>query len=65
MHIDEIIFRALLDSHEDDLHAIHTYVRWIKLRRRVNEIFYSNTIMLQYERRRAIRVKYPKFHWIG
>jgi len=59
MHIDDLIYRALLETHADDMTIIRRYVQWLKVRRHVNQFFYDL----------GLRVHWVKpsrrYHWVG
>ena len=57
MSIDDLIYQALLETHANDLTIIRQYARWLKIRRRVNQVFYDLP---------AHWVKpFRRFHWLG
>lgn len=56
MDINEEIFLALLESHPDDLKVIKQYVRWVKVRRVIHDIFYKSAHWVRSGRR---------VHWVG
>lgn len=51
------IRRALEQSHANDLFAIRQYVKWVRLRRAVHDMFYVQTHWVQPSQTRV--------HWIG
>jgi hypothetical protein len=57
MHIDDLIYQALLDTHKDDMTLIRHYVQWVKIRRAINRVFYSPPVHWVRSSRRA--------HWVG
>ena len=56
MNIHEEIIAAMLLVGPHDLQAIRRYIQWIKIRRMVNNHFYSQSHWVQPVR---------KFHWVG
>lgn len=75
MNIDELIAKAIAESHPHDLSAIRQYIAWVKIRRQIHDAFYkpvhwmkSHTfpaLPVTVERRRPMRQKFPSAHWMG
>lgn len=56
------IRRALIDVHNDDLRVIRQYVAWIRIRRKVTDLFYFNAHWVKPE---PVQVAVQRFHWVG
>jgi len=35
------LYQALLQSNIEDIHIIHQYIAWVKIRRRIHHTFYA------------------------
>lgn len=51
------IRRALIEVHSDDLPMIRSYVRWVRIRRKVTDRFYFKA--------HWIAAPVRRFHWVG
>jgi hypothetical protein len=60
MNIDEQIFLALMQSDPNDLPVIRRYVAWVRLRRRIHDLFYTSHQWVLPD-----HIEENKYHWVG
>ena len=56
MGIDELLAKAICESHPEDLQTIRKYIEWVKVRRKVHYAFYPSAHWIRPQRR---------VHWVG